>query len=116
MNYEWIPVADCDPPHRISHPEKVDELAEQFLRGHWGVGFPALVGYRWATLDNFSERRFYSTRVQLLSGTHRLAAAYCAGLQMIPVVIYPVEYVENCWGNLDAWRELMNAPQVLAVK
>lgn len=55
---------------------------------------PALVGYRW------------KGRVQLLSGSHRWAAAVLAQLPVIPVVVLPLERVEAAWGT-EAWAEVM---------
>lgn len=84
----------CEPPHRISHPEKVVEFADQFRKYGW-ARFPVLVGYEW------------HGRLQLLSGTHRLEAARLTGIE-VPVVVHSYENVLSAWGNLEEWRILMN--------
>lgn len=92
----WLEPVSCDPPHGVSHPEKVQALADAFDRTGWGVSCPVLVGY---PLDG---------RVQLLSGSHRWAAATHARIQ-IPVVIVPFADVEAAYGDLDAWRHIMQS-------
>lgn len=84
----------CIPPHRVSHPEKVGYFYKQFLYKGWGKGYPKLVGYPW------------QGRIQLLSGSHRWAAALRARMP-IPVAVVPYEQVEEAWGNLELWQELM---------
>jgi len=71
----WVSPWRCDPPHRISHPEKLDELTRLLAKG-WGKGHPALVGYP------------YGERIQLLSGSHRIVAAQRAHLKAIPLVLW----------------------------
>jgi ParB-like chromosome segregation protein Spo0J len=93
----WLPTCACDPPHGISHPLKLAELEDHFLEHGWDLQAPALVGY------------IFNGRVQLLSGSHRWAAAVRADLR-IPVVIRPLEEVQAAWGNLPAWSVLMTAP------
>jgi ParB-like chromosome segregation protein Spo0J len=92
-----VPIDVCLPPHRISHPDKVIDLANDFLRSGWDVRRSILVGYHvgsWST-------------IQLLSGSHRYEAAKLAGLTMIPVTIYSVEVVWKAWGNVEEWNKLM---------
>lgn len=62
-------------PHKVTHPEKLDELTYIFQKWGWDRSKPALVGYR------------NGEHVQLLSGTHRAVAAFQAGLKHIPVVV-----------------------------
>lgn len=94
MEVDWVSVAECDPPHGVSHPDHAIELANQFAASGWDPSCPALVGYPW------------QGRIQLLSGSHRWIAAGIAGIQ-IPVVIVPFKHVDRCWGDLRAWATLM---------
>lgn len=87
--------AGCIPPHRVTRPEQVDELAEQFLKHGWDRTRGALVGYR------------LGGKVQLLNGTHRHAAATVANNLAIPVSVVNLKDVENAWGDLDKWKKLM---------
>lgn len=93
----WLHPEQCSPPHRVTHPEKVDALREQFMREGWAVGCPVLVGY------------LFERRIQLLSGSHRWAAAQRADI-VIPVAVYSYEFVRSCVGNLELWDVLMRAP------
>lgn len=99
LPYWWVATAICDPPHAVGRPEQVEVLAHA-LRDGWGSGYPALVGY------------VYGDRVQLLSGSHRFAAAIRAGRWSVPVAIRPWHVVEAAWGDLDRWAEVMAAPTV----
>jgi hypothetical protein len=63
------------------------------LRGWDG---PALVGYR----------TFEVGRIQLLSGTHRLAAAIATQQRTVPVVVWPFTELFHIWGT-DRWAEVM---------
>ena len=88
----WCEMGSLDPPHRVTHPERVDLLSLSLSVSGWRG--PSLVGY---PLDG---------RVQLLSGTHRLAAARHLGWLGVPVRILTREAVERAWGT-DAWRDVM---------
>lgn len=95
---EWIYPDMCIPPHKVTHPDKVDSLAKDFEDyGWWG---PALIGY--FTYDKPSE----GYALQLLSGSHRWAAALLVGVK-IPVIIKSEGEVEAAWGHLDKWKALM---------
>lgn len=83
-------------PHVTVRPYQVKQLARSMRRHGW-VG-TALVGYNFVT-DNESG-------VQLLSGTHRRAAAIKAGI-LVPVRVYPYAFVARCWGRLARWTALM---------
>lgn len=91
----WLDPKSLLAPHRVNRPEDVDALAEAFEHG-WDLNCPALIGYEW------------EGRIQLLSGTHRRAAAIQAGI-LVPVVIRSREAVEMAWGT-DDWAEIMAAP------
>lgn len=82
-----------EPPHKVTRPEQVDELVESMLKYGWKG--PPLVGYR---LDG---------KVQLLTGTHRRAAAERINFA-IPVVLRSWEEVKDAWGDLDKWQFIMN--------
>lgn len=90
----WLSPSSCLPPHRVARPEQVEALAAAFREAGWDVQQPALVGYPWGE------------GIQLLSGTHRHAAAAQAGIK-IPVKIVPYREVQWSWGHLERWLELM---------
>lgn len=93
----FIQPQKCIPPHRISHPNKLYELANKFVENGWGDKQESLVGY------------FIGKDLQLLSGTHRHGAAILAGLETIPVTIKYLNDVEESVGDLDRWKEIMRA-------
>lgn len=94
----WVHPDSCFPPHRVTHPAKVASLAKDFEDfGWWGE---ALVGY--FTWDQTSK----SFGLQLLSGSHRWAAALEVGTK-IPVVILDEDEVESAWGDLTKWNAIM---------
>ena len=91
----WINPEDCIPPHSISHPDKLCDFANLMYNEGW-KDFPILIGY---PLGN---------KIQLLSGTHRHRAAFMAGLNKIPVKVWPNEIIEDSFGNLDKWKMIMS--------
>jgi hypothetical protein len=91
----WISPEECLPPHGISHPNKVFELAEKMQENGWGKGQEPLVGY------------WLNGWFQLLSGTHRHGAAILVGLAKIPVVMRPIQRVKEAFGDLEKWHEIM---------
>lgn len=88
--------ADLVPPHRVTRPEQVDDLAVDMQTRGW-VGDP-LVGYPDETIR--------TAPIQLLSGTHRRAAAERVGIP-VPVVVRTFAEVVAAWGDLDLWQKLM---------
>lgn len=80
-------------PHVVVRPNQVEELATDMRSRGWR-GVP-LVGY---SLDG---------DIQLLTGTHRRAAAIRANLSTIPVTVYPHALVARCWGHLNRWVLLL---------
>lgn len=94
----WCPPSICTPPHAVARPDQVVDLANAFLENGWDPEQPALVGYPW------------EGGVQLLSGSHRYAAAVKAGLIFIPVHIWPFKAVETYWGT-HVWAYIMAAPR-----
>jgi ParB-like chromosome segregation protein Spo0J len=91
----WRNPETLTPPHGVTHPEKVEMLAQEFAAHGWGKGYPALVGY--TTADE---------QVQLLSGSHRWAAARLAKIA-IPVVVIPFTDICAAWGDEEAWQRIM---------
>lgn len=83
------------PPHRVTRPDQVAELADDMRARGWQGEM--LIGYR-----------LYGQQgpVQLLSGTHRRAAAIRAGLP-VPVQVYNGATVERAYGDLEKWLALM---------
>lgn len=93
----WLSPLDCSPPHRVTHPEKFSELITEFCARGWDESNPRLLGYFWPE----------DGRVQLISGSHRWAAALCAEID-IPVDVYPFEFIQEIWGT-QRWLELLAA-------
>lgn len=96
IGFYFLHPLTCDPPHRISHEEKLADLADEFVTNGWSPEHPVLIGY---VLDG---------RVQLLSGTHRHAAANYACIAL-PVLLRPYAEIEQAWGT-EHWAEIMTAP------
>lgn len=91
---QWLPPSRCVPPHRVTHPEKASALCQEFLTNGWSTREPALVGYE------------LEDGIQLITGSHRWAAAMGAGIQ-IPVKVVPYGLVWASWGNLERWFRLL---------
>lgn len=91
---KWFNPLYLDPPHEVTSPDRVAVLAASMSVHGW-VGDP-LVGY---ILDN---------RLQLLSGTHRRAAAIIAKIR-VPVILYTHAYIFEAYGDLDKWRKVMSS-------
>ena len=96
--FTWLHPGDCIPPHGLDmqwkhDSEKVEKLAQAFGLYGFDVTKPALVGY---PLDG---------RVQLLSGTHRHAAAERTGV-LLPVTIWLNSDVRKMWGT-PLWDEVI---------
>jgi hypothetical protein len=89
----WILPRNCIPPHQITHHDKFVELYYQFSTHGWDLNHPALVGYQ-------------LEKIQLISGSHRWAAAIKADIK-IPVIIYPYSKIRAIWGT-DEWLTLLN--------
>jgi hypothetical protein len=87
---------DCDPPHAVKDFDNFERLAEQFLKkeGGWDLDKPVLIGYP------------LNGRIQLLSGSHRWAAAKVAGIK-IPVLVRQRSVIEEFFGNLEEWAKIM---------
>ncbi len=95
----WVSPSMCRPPHRVTRPDQVDSLIQDFVDfGWWGE---SLVGY--FTWDEPTKE--YA--LQLLSGSHRWAAANTLGMR-IPVYMEAEDVVEEAWGDLVKWQEIMN--------
>lgn len=95
MSKHYVKPESCRPPHKVTHPEAVDDLYESILNEGWRVGAPSLVGY----IDDH--------KIQLLSGTHRHAAASRISGFRIPVYIINKSAVQHSVGNPLAWKRIM---------
>lgn len=80
------------PPHKITRPEQVDQLTASMEEGGW-QGDP-LVGY------------WICGELQLLTGTHRRAAADRANI-LVPVIVYSYQEVLGAYGNLEHWNRII---------
>lgn len=92
---KYISPIACSPPHRVTHPDKRNELLKEFKRNGWDSKKPYLVGYP------------FLGSIQLLNGSHRWSAALLADIK-IPVYVYSYEYVKSVWGDLEKWKDLLN--------
>lgn len=95
MAGKLVPLSMLLPPHKITHTEKLVELANSMEREGWKGD--ALVGYQWGT-----------ERIQLLTGSHRFVAALMARLKEIPVIVFPYSTIEKAWGT-DSWSIIIGA-------
>lgn len=91
----WADINQLDPPHKVSRPDQVIDLANKLLLG-WDKSKPVLIGYK---LGN---------RIQLLSGSHRLPASKLANLNKLPVRLFDYHEIAKSWGNLDLWEIIMD--------
>ncbi len=92
----WLSAFECLPPHAVTHPIREWDLCRDFRRAGWDLSCPALVGY------------LSQGRVQLLSGSHRWAAARRAEIKM-PVVVVTINVVARARRDgRDAWQRLMD--------
>ena len=88
-----VSAIQCVPPHRVTHPEKLNELISDFKRFGWNNNKPKLIGY------------WFRGKIQLITGSHRWFAAEETQTQ-IPVKIYDYAYIESIWGT-DKWVKLI---------
>jgi hypothetical protein len=98
---QWIDSKLCYPPHKITHPDKFIKLAKCFSDTGWNLSKQPLIGYH---LD----------KIQLISGSHRWAAANKVGIK-IPVILYEYEYIKNIWGT-DDWVYLLKTIEQIRIK
>lgn len=92
---KWMRPIRCRPPHGVTHLEKFDELVRDFTLRGWDTSKPVLVGY------------WFEGKFQLISGSHRWAAALFCQMR-IPVRIVSYAEVYEAWGNLETWETLLN--------
>ena len=97
-----IPPSLCIPPHKVNKPEMVTLLAQMFRQSGWDMSEPALVGYAVPDHDE------WGFKIQLLSGTHRHAAAVEAGIN-IPLTLLSRQEVNSAWGDLERWTKIMQS-------
>lgn len=98
----WLDPKICIRPHSVSRPDDVIDFANQFVEHGWDPNKPRLIGYPY--IENDFEKLL---KIQLLTGTHRHAAAQLAGI-LIPVIIRSFDEVKRAAGDLNAWKELLN--------
>lgn len=99
--FQWLNPRVCEPPHRVTHPEKFDRLVASLAANGWRRDCPVLLGYE-AEDDGV---------VYLVSGSHRHAAA-AALQQPIPVWVYTAEEIDTHWGH-ESWVQLIAHPPLL---
>ncbi len=98
----WVDPSECDPPHRLTHEDRYWMLRESLSADGWKIEHPTLLGYR--IMD----------RIQLISGTHRHAAAKDEQMKL-PVALKPMSEIERIWGT-DEWLEwVKNPPRISEV-
>lgn len=98
----WVNPLLCRPPHAVARPDQVVDLANAFIESGWDPKQPALVGYWDPDSSPFT--------IQLLSGSHRWAAAMTAKMRSIPIRIVPYDVVSGAWGDLEWWAKVMSPP------
>lgn len=98
---KWIYPKHCNPPHRVTHPEKLRDLYEQFNLKGWDITKPPLLGYS-------------DKKIQLISGSHRHAAAKLADIR-IPVIIYPMKRILKIWGT-EEWLHVLSSANSIKYK
>lgn len=84
---------DCDPPHAASDT-KTSELVGLFKDAGFDEDHPALIGYP------------LNGRIQLLSGSHRHAAAIKTNTKL-PVTLWLQSDINAAWGDLEEWAKIM---------
>lgn len=89
----WFDPSTLVPPHRVTRPDQVIDLANLFNESGWDHSCPTLRGY----MDG--------QMIQLLSGTHRRSAAIMAKIK-VPVVVWDKAYIESAWGTYE-WDRVM---------
>jgi hypothetical protein len=99
MTIQWLKPNTCLPPHRVTHPEKLEYFLSAFTTSGWDVQMPSLVGYQ---RDNY---------VQLLSGSHRWAAANKLKMR-VPVIVYEYVQIAQAYGNIDEWEIIMTSGEI----
>ena len=90
---------DCEPPHGLDmawphDADKVASLEKQFRENGFDKKYPALIGYP------------LNGKIQLLSGTHRHAASSRSGVKL-PVILWLRSDIEASWGELQAWKKVI---------
>lgn len=111
---EWLHPSKCIPPHEVVRPWQVDELSDLFSQRGWGVGWPNLAGYRAPdAMGIYCHLRDYlrsfdmpCDKIQLLSGTHRHAAAARVDIK-VPVRVYDYAQIADAFGDVGAWTRLL---------
>lgn len=100
MHIFFLSPDSCEPPHRVTHPTRMEGIAESLWNKGWDG--PPLIGYH--TNDQ--------AKVVLLSGSHRFAAAKELGFH-IPVEVLPYKLVNEAYGDIAKWRRLMTPSLII---
>lgn len=95
----WLATTECAPPHRVTDWDKCYALRDGLKETGWRHDCPVLLGYP------------FEGTVQLISGSHRWAAARLLE-RSCPVWVLPYETVAELWGT-EAWVELVAQPPTL---
>lgn len=85
--------SELDPPH-AADPYKTAVIASALQRFGWLPSEPCVLGY---PLEG---------RTQLLSGSHRWDACRLLDRSM-PVVLKSFSEVQEAWGDIDRWAQIM---------
>lgn len=91
--YGWQNPREWSPPHRVTHEEKLEKLYLDFVENGWDLSKPSLLGY------------ICPDGHQLITGSHRHAAAILAGIK-VPVDVVSYYYLREIWGT-DEWLEML---------
>lgn len=97
IQYGWQNPRKWSPPHRVTHEEKLEKLYFDFVENGWDLSKPNLLGY------------ICPDGHQLITGSHRHAAAVLAGIE-VPVDVVSFYYLREIWGT-DEWLTLLNGHQ-----
>lgn len=87
----------------MTHPDKLELLISAFVVSGWDTSCPPLLGYPWL-----------EDKIQLISGSHRWAAACIVSIR-IPVVVKSYEYIYEIWGT-DEWMNLLEQVSQMTTK
>ncbi len=90
----YVPFDFCEPPHRVTHPDKLMELTKEFSQSGFSTSHQPLIGY------------YDENKIQLITGSHRWAACKKTK-RYVPVLLQDKEYLNDIWGS-ELWVHLCN--------
>ena len=88
----YYPHYDLIAPHMITDYRRVNALVDNIRQNNW-IG-DCLIGYPWVN------------KIQLINGTHRLAACVILD-RLVPVQVYKRSKVWEAFGDVDKWKLLL---------